>query len=82
MYKLYLKEPNSLIDQDPLEANIIDTLKVAMEVDPSMQFRIIKQSIIDGEVTDEIYRVIRNYKDYENYLEDYELRKRQRLCCW
>ena len=74
MYKLYLKEPNSLIDEDSLEANIIDTLKVAMEVDPSMQFRIIKSSIIDGQETDEIYRLIRNYKDYENYLEDYELR--------
>lgn len=74
MYKLYLKQPNSLLDEDPEEANIIDTLGLAINKDPSMQFRIIKSSIIDGQETDEIYRIIKNYEDYQKYLEDYELR--------
>lgn len=74
MYKLYLKQPNSLLDEDPLEANIIDTLGLAINKDPSMQFRIIKSSIIEGQETDEIYRIIKNYEDYQKYLEDYELR--------
>lgn len=74
MYKLYLKQPNSLLDEDPLEANIIDTLGLAINKDPSMQFRIIKSTVIDNQPTDEIYRIIKSYEDYQKYLEDFELR--------
>lgn len=75
MYRLYLISTNSKLDESPEEYDIIDTIGRLLQKSPNMQFRIIKNHIIDGQDTDEIYRYVKSPQDYQCYLEEYRIRK-------
>lgn len=78
MYRLYDYDVHSLIDESTFEGDIIDTISVFMELPTSQRFKI--KIYNEENKIERDYRVIRNVRDYYNYVKDYNDRIKIMSC--
>ena len=77
MYKLYDYDVHTLIDESMDEEDIINTISGFMELPTNQRFLI----IYDDEITKiPSIRIIKNVRDYYNYILEYNERLKQKSC--